>query len=337
MKDCISVIMPVYDARELLPLAVRSVLAQTHSNLELILVEDGSPNGCGALCDQLAQTDSRIRVIHKPNGGAASARNAGLDAARGDYIGFVDSDDLVEPDCYATLLQAMRQGGCSMAGCNADRMDEQGAPLPGMQVGVSRPGVRPALDLFYDLFVRGSIYPMVCWNKLTDASLWRGRRFDTSFRYGDDGNVMHRICNGQTIACVDRTLYHYRLRSGSLTESRFEPRHLDDLRLWHLWYRFFLEQPDRQDLARWCLADYWKRFYLLYLMARRDGRLSAQSRAAFAAYLPQLRGLLKEILANPHLPGLEKFRALLFAASPAAAYRLAVSWGRLVDQNKPRP
>lgn len=334
MKDKISVIMAVYDARDLLPLAVQSVLAQTHKNLELILVEDGSPNGCGELCDALADTDPRIRVIHKPNGGAASARNAGLDAAKGDYIGFVDSDDLVEPEFYETLLAALQQAGCQMAGCTADRIDEQGNPLPGVQVSVEQPGVHPALSLFRDLFTRGSIYPMVCWNKLMAAGLWQGRRFDTSFRYGDDGNVMHKICDGQTIACVDRPLYHYRLRSGSLTTSRFEPRHLDDLRLWHMWYQYFLAKPETADLAQWCLADYWKRFYLLYLMARQDGPLAPESRAAFALYLPQLRGLLKAISADPYVSGFERFRARLFAASPEAAYRLACAWGRLAGNRQ---
>ena len=303
----ISVIMPVYDAKDLLPLAARSVLAQTHQNLELILVDDGSPNGCGAVCDALAETDPRVRVIHKPNGGAARARNAGLDAATGASIGFVDSDDL----------------------CAADRIDENGAPLPGLQVTAEPAGVRPAPDLFYDLFARGSIYPMVCWNKLMAAELWQDRRFDPSFRYGDDGNVMHLICDGQTIACVDRPLYHYRLRADSLTTARFAPRHLDDLRLWELWYRYFLAKPDCAELALWCLADYWKRFYLLYLMARQDGPLTPESKAAFAQYLPRLRALLPAIAADPHIPRFEKFRARLFAASPALAYTLAVAWGRV--------
>ena len=89
----ISVITTVYDAKAYLPLTIKSILAQTHRDLELILVDDGSPNGCGAICDEWAAKDSRIKVIHKPNGGPATASNAGLDAATGDYIGFVDSAD----------------------------------------------------------------------------------------------------------------------------------------------------------------------------------------------------------------------------------------------------
>ena len=84
---------------------MRSILAQSFTDFELLLVEDGSPNGCGELCDELAKTDPRIRVFHKENGGPASALNVGLDNARGDYIGFVDSDDLVDPDLYETLFE----------------------------------------------------------------------------------------------------------------------------------------------------------------------------------------------------------------------------------------
>ena len=104
----ISIITSVYDAKECLPACIQSVLNQTFTDFELILVEDGSPNGCGEVCDEWAKKDSRIRVIHKPNGGPASASNAGLAAATGDYIGFVDSDDLIEPTLYETLYSAIK-------------------------------------------------------------------------------------------------------------------------------------------------------------------------------------------------------------------------------------
>ena len=103
------------DAKDYIPRTVRSILAQSFTDFELLLVEDGSPNGCGELCDELAKTDPRIRVFHKENGGPASALNVGLDNARGDYIGFVDSDDLVDPDLYETLLNAIRENDVRIA------------------------------------------------------------------------------------------------------------------------------------------------------------------------------------------------------------------------------
>ena len=103
-RPLISVIVPVYKVEEFLPKCVASIRGQTYENLEIILVDDGSPDGCGAMCDGYAREDARIKVIHKKNGGLSDARNAGIDIARGEYIGFVDSDDWSEPEMYETLL-----------------------------------------------------------------------------------------------------------------------------------------------------------------------------------------------------------------------------------------
>ena len=98
--DLISVIVPVYKVEEYLDRCVQSIVNQTYSNLEIILVDDGSPDRCGAICDAWAEKDSRIRVIHKENGGLSDARNAGMAAATGQYIGFIDSDDRIAPEMY---------------------------------------------------------------------------------------------------------------------------------------------------------------------------------------------------------------------------------------------
>ena len=101
----ISVIIPIYRVEQYLCKCVESVLTQTYHDLEIILVDDGSPDGCGKICDEYAERDERVKVIHKPNGGVASARNAGLDAATGEWIGWVDSDDWTEPALFETLLR----------------------------------------------------------------------------------------------------------------------------------------------------------------------------------------------------------------------------------------
>lgn len=99
----ISIIVPVYKVEKYLDTCVRSILAQTFTDFELILVDDGSPDGCGALCDAYAKEDPRVSVLHKKNGGLSSARNVGIEAAGGKYIGFVDSDDYIAPDMYGFL------------------------------------------------------------------------------------------------------------------------------------------------------------------------------------------------------------------------------------------
>ena len=102
-----------------------SILAQTYPCLEVILVDDGSPDGCPAICDEYAREDRRVRVIHKENGGLSDARNAGIDAAKGKFLGFVDSDDYVHPRFYELLLQALKEEGADIAGCDVKKVCRQ--------------------------------------------------------------------------------------------------------------------------------------------------------------------------------------------------------------------
>ena len=124
MQDLISVIVPVYKVEKYLKRCVDSILAQTYPCLEVILVDDGSPDGCPAICDEYAREDRRVRVIHKENGGLSDARNAGIDAAKGKFLGFVDSDDYVHPRFYELLLQALKEEGADIAGCDVKKVCE---------------------------------------------------------------------------------------------------------------------------------------------------------------------------------------------------------------------
>lgn len=125
-KDLISVIVPVYKVERYLCRCVDSIIAQTYTNLQIILVDDGSPDGSGAICDDYAAKDPRITVIHKENGGLSDARNAGLGAARGSYIGFVDSDDYISVDMYEKLYKAIVACNADMSVCNFRYVDENG-------------------------------------------------------------------------------------------------------------------------------------------------------------------------------------------------------------------
>lgn len=133
----LSIIVPVYKVENYLPKCIDSILAQTFTDFELILVEDGSPDNCPALCDAAAEKDARVRVIHQKNGGLSAARNAGLDAARGAWVGFVDSDDYIAPEMYEVLYQAVQSTGADLALCDYAEVDEAGAPCQSMHVSLS--------------------------------------------------------------------------------------------------------------------------------------------------------------------------------------------------------
>lgn len=129
-EPLISVIVPVYNIMDYLPRCVQSLRQQTYRNLEILLVDDGSTDGTGQLCDRLAAEDERIYVLHKENGGTSSARNMGIEKARGEFLGFVDSDDYVEPDMYRQLYRAAEGKEDWLVQVGRDEVDQQGRQLP---------------------------------------------------------------------------------------------------------------------------------------------------------------------------------------------------------------
>ncbi len=131
MKDLISVIVPIYNVEPYLDKCIASIVNQTYKNLEIILVDDGSPDNCPAMCDSWAKKDDRIRVIHKPNGGLSDARNAGMSVATGELMTFVDSDDWISPDMYEYLYQRLIEDGSDIAACGVQLIWENGT-LPRM-------------------------------------------------------------------------------------------------------------------------------------------------------------------------------------------------------------
>ena len=127
--DRISIIVPIYNTEKYLDRCIASIVAQSYENLEIILVDDGSSDNCGIICDRWAINDNRIKVLHKSNGGLSDARNAGLSIATGEYIGFVDSDDYIHMDMYQELFDLIKKYGADMAICEYNCVSEDGIVL----------------------------------------------------------------------------------------------------------------------------------------------------------------------------------------------------------------
>ena len=144
-KPLISIIVPIYKVEKYLKKCIQSIMNQTYLNFELILVDDGSPDDCPMICDNYAKLDNRIVVLHKQNGGLSDARNAGLDVARGEYIGFVDSDDFIANNMYEKLLSGLLAEDADMAVCNFSYVDENYRFLD--KRNLSMPVVNERLDL----------------------------------------------------------------------------------------------------------------------------------------------------------------------------------------------
>ena len=174
-QTVISVIVPIYKVEQYLRQCVDSILNQTHSALEVILVDDGSPDGSGKICDEYAARDSRVRVIHKKNGGLSDARNAGIDIARGDYIAFVDSDDWLEPDTYESMLAAMKKYQAKLVCAGRfDNSDETGACTVGLCP--EKEELLPAVPLVRKIF-HWDHMDAAAWDKLYARELFREIRY----------------------------------------------------------------------------------------------------------------------------------------------------------------
>lgn len=219
----ISVIVPVYRVERCLDRCVESIVNQTYKNLEIILVDDGSPNNCPAMCDAWAEKDERIRVIHKENGGLSDARNAGMDIATGDYIGFVDSDDWIEPDMYEILIKNAVDNNADISRCGiyVEHEDEESKRDIFSNVNMNMRQVVDDRRFLCDV-IRGGYLSGVVWNKVYNFSKIKSCRFMTSDGLSEDIMFNNRVAN-KISSCVyeDNPKYHYLKRLGALTGSEF--------------------------------------------------------------------------------------------------------------------
>lgn len=207
----ISVIVPVYKVEPYLRQCLDSLLSQTYENLEIILVDDGSPDNCGVICDEYATKERRIRVIHQENGGVSAARNAGLEAASGAYLGFVDSDDWIEPDMYEHLLLGLLQAQVDISICGHWQENGSGRALRGWERQEALNTEEAVALLLKDEQMRSYL-----WDKLYRRELFQGVRFPVGSTF-EDVAVQHRLfTRAKKVFCLPETLYHYRQRSDGI-------------------------------------------------------------------------------------------------------------------------
>lgn len=228
LEPKISVIVPIYNVEKYLIRCVESILNQTYKNLEIILVDDGSPDKCPTICDEFAKKDSRIIVVHKKNGGLSDARNAGLDIATGEYIGFVDSDDYISENMYEVLLQRILKNDADMAICNYLSVDENYELVSEKNV------VLPIEDgsSTFDDFMKGYTgkygwYYVVAWNKLYKRKLFNKLRYPLGKKHEDEFLIHHILDQCEKIECVREGLYYYMQRPGSIMAEQFNIKNLD--------------------------------------------------------------------------------------------------------------
>lgn len=233
MNPKISIIVPVFKVESYIHKCIKSILVQTFTDLELILVDDGSPDNCGKICDKYANNDSRVKVIHKENGGLSSARNAGLDIARGDYIGFVDSDDWIESGMYKLLYEMCITNNCEIANCSSIiHYENKTVKNGGHQLTIhSRNQAMKAM-------LEGELYDEVVWTKLIKRSLLENIRFPIGVIYEDTAFTYQVIHKSNKVSSIGVPMYHYLKRENSTMDLAIKNIKIDAVLIYDEMYKF---------------------------------------------------------------------------------------------------
>ena len=320
----ISVIVPVYNIMEYLPRCVQSIRSQTYERLEIILVDDGSTDGTGALCDRLAERDSRIKVFHKENGGSSSARNLGLEKAGGEYIGFVDSDDYIDATMYEALLESIMgyrgQRPVKVAQIGRDEIDERGKRLPDICVPPRTMELISHRDFLKELLMhRGDC--SFC-TKLFHRSVLEGRQFPVGALNEDFHFLVRMLPEIGDILSLPEQAYHvfYRMGSNSRKTDReqFSRVYADSVENADM-VMGLIDEDDRELLR---IAERFGVFQRLEYMLHIPISQMARGNSFYKRVVRELRRGLWQGLTNPYLTSKNKLYMVLFALAPKTVRKI---------------
>lgn len=267
--DLISVIIPIYNVEQYLNQCLQSICMQSYKNLEIILVDDGSSDHGPEMCDEWAEKDSRIHVIHKKNGGLSEARNVGISCAKGEYIAFVDSDDWVEKDLYQKLWNELHKNNAQIAACRIVKAFE--STLESQKI-YSEQKIFTSKEALQTLLM-GRDFCAVAWNKLYRRDVIGDIRFPVGRLHEDEFFTYRVIANASRLVLVPEAQYYYRQRSGSIMD-KWTIKHLDSLDAFNERLRFLkVHYPDLYDMDKF-------NFYLACVYNGRELVTSAEDDVA---------------------------------------------------------
>ena len=311
----ISVIVPVYNIeKEYLERCIKSICNQTYQNLEILLVDDGSTDGSGDVCDRFAKEDSRIRVFHKENGGSSSARNLAIREAKGEYIGFIDSDDYIEPDMYALLAEAVTKYDVPMAQISRDEIDEQGNLMPNVCEPPKEEILISSEDMMRELLMhRGDC--SFC-TRITHKALFVDRGFPEG-KLNEDFYLLTQMLTDITkLVILPKQCYHvfYRIGSNSRKKDKND------------FSRVFMDIVDNADFVTELVKEKYPSlltvalrfgFYqrLDYLLHIPVGQMT-KANEFYGNVVGYLRKNIGKMLGNKYLTGKNKMYLLLLTIAP---------------------
>lgn len=311
----ISIIVPIYNTEIYLRQCIDSILGQTLKDIEVICVDDGSTDGSPQILDSYAATDSRIKVIHKENEGLVSARKTGLREAAGEYVGYVDSDDWIEPDMYKKLLTALTEGKADIAMCG--RYEDTGKTYKKVCHGFPagrydkkelREKIYPGM-IVNDAFFEWGIFPGV-WDKLFRRECLEAYQMavDERLTMGEDAVCTYpALLHAESICILDEYLYHYRQNPASMMRQK-ENKDIERRR-YYLLYRTGLQELQRGKEI-YDLTEQWKEYLLFLMIPRADTLLEGIEKLNYLFPFPEVKKNSRIILYGMGTYGQRLYRFL---------------------------
>lgn len=266
MSKLVSIIVPIYKVENYLKKCIDSIISQTYKNIEILLIDDGSPDDCGAICDEYAKKDKRIKVIHKKNGGLSDARNYGIEASRGDYIMFIDSDDYISKNMCKILLKNALENNADIVTCNFKEIYLNNIEKVNKQSQRERINVVSNIEAIYKYFIKNDLDMNVVWNKIYKRNLFFGEnkiRFPVGKLHEDDYIVCKLYYYANKIVIINDVLYYYIRRFDSITGNFSEKNILDTIDARIEYYNFannkeiklkYMVQAHGIDYYKYCLS-----------------------------------------------------------------------------------
>lgn len=323
----ISVIVTAYNIEAYLCRCMDSLLAQTYKCMEIILVDDGSEDATPGLCDDYAGKYNHIRVIHQKNGGPSAARNAGLEIARGDYIGYVDGDDWIEKDMYEAMLKACLDTGAQIAICTYRQVGE-GAEEINPTGNILKLSRREALELYISGDSQYHIYHSV-WSKLFERNVIRDIRFPEGRKSEDIMYTTWALTRASKCVFLDTPYYNYMVdRNGSIMNSQIhERRFQDEIPFWKQQEEYLREQG-LQELAQKAAYQFYRTMLFYYVDFRNRGM--KESGRNLMALLRKEKQKIKDIYQNSYVASGDKARIKLALFWPGLYYHVVKIYDRFV-------
>lgn len=251
-KALISIIIPVYKVEKYLEKCIQSLINQTYENLQIILVDDGSPDNCGKICDEYAKKDHRIEVIHKSNGGLSDARNKGLEIAKGEYIGFVDSDDYIEADMYEVLYNLLKQYNADVSICNFYTVSQGKIAIKNAENGIKEYN---RIEILKEVLLDNNIQSYA-WNKLYKKELFDEIKYPVGKKYEDIGTTFYLLEKCNKVVVTGKPEYYYINRQDSIVNNVTETTITDYIEL--IMQRYDYIEENIKELSSYN-KDYLKR------------------------------------------------------------------------------